>query len=99
MGLTISSLFNRLFGKKQMRILMGKLSFIRLDLLYFTYCLYVTPLICMFYIFQNKELQFNLYPGIFYFRRSYVFADTLNLFISLNHVQISELSTGKKCKL
>lgn len=25
MGLTISNLFNRLFGKKQMRILMGKL--------------------------------------------------------------------------
>ena len=28
MGLTISSLFTRLFGKKQMRILMGRLSFV-----------------------------------------------------------------------
>ena len=27
MGLTISSLFGRLFGKKQMRILMGKLNY------------------------------------------------------------------------
>ena len=49
MGLTISNLFNRLFGKKQMRILMGEfyflsyvlMPFLGLLLLLLNYCSYL----------------------------------------------------------
>ena len=41
-----------------------------------------------------------IYPGIFYFRLSRVFANELNLFTSRwIHVRISELSTGKNVNL
>lgn len=37
MGLTLSSLFGRLFGKKQVRILMGKINKVKCNFIHFMF--------------------------------------------------------------